>query len=69
MADHPNKRMIPERKPKFTAAMLGRFLVGACAECGVSGAEATLYTIPDDHLTFFSGTELCGDCAPLHGVL
>ena len=48
---------------------VARMLIGSCVDCGVSGRDAVLYPVDDDHLTFFSGDELCGRCAKNHGVL
>jgi hypothetical protein len=39
----------------------------SCAECGVRGLD--LHQVPEDHLTFFAGDELCEGCAINHGVL
>ena len=52
-----------------TAKALARVLAGGCADCGVSGTDEGLFPVPEDHLTFFSGDELCGGCAVGHGVL
>ncbi len=55
--------------PERTAKMLARVLAGGCVACGVSGMHAELHPVPEDHLTFFGGDELCRTCALAHGVL
>ena len=40
-----------------------------CAGCGGRFRGQDLFEVPDDHLTFFEGDELCQECACGHGVL
>ncbi len=42
---------------------------GTCAGCGERHRHRDMYEVPDDHLTFFEGDELCRACAHAHGVL
>lgn len=55
--------------PRRLAKTFVRVLAGGCADCGASGLDVGLHPVPNDHLTFFSGDELCEDCAGNHGVL
>lgn len=50
------------------AKRMVKLLVGGCAACSASGLEHELYPVPEDHLTFFGGDELCGECAQHHGL-
>jgi hypothetical protein len=59
----------PKRIGRKRGERMARILAGSCADCGASGLEVALYSVPDDHLTFFAGDELCEDCAGNHGVL
>ena len=40
-----------------------------CDDCGRRFRGRDLYPVPNDHLTFFEGDELCGMCAAGHGIL
>ena len=40
-----------------------------CVGCGGRFSGRDLFEVPDDHLTFFEGDELCRSCARNHGVL
>lgn len=40
-----------------------------CAGCGGKFPGRDLFDVPDDHLTFFEGDELCRSCARGHGIL
>ncbi len=51
------------------AAIICRAKTGPCAECGRRFRGRDLYPVPDDHLTFFEGDELCFEHALAHGVL
>jgi hypothetical protein len=43
-------------------------LLSSCAECGTRDADSFV-SVPDGHLTFCAGDELCPECAMAHGVL
>ncbi len=62
---HTEKRGDRERRVRAFVSVL----VGSCADCGTGGEEAELYPVSQDHLTFFGGDELCGECARRHGAL
>ena len=40
-----------------------------CAGCGCRFRHRELFEVPEDHLTFFPGDALCGECAAAHGAL
>ena len=40
-----------------------------CADCGGRFRGRDLFEIPEDHLTFFEGQELCRECALGHGLV
>lgn len=64
-AAHPDPdKDTQDRRP--AARRMVSILAGGCADCGASGLDHELYPVPDDHLTFFSGDELCGECAGKH---
>jgi hypothetical protein len=64
---HPDPE--ESRDLEHIAKTVARMLMGSCIDCGVSGRDAILYPVGDDHLTFFSGDELCRECAIEHGAL
>jgi hypothetical protein len=51
------------------AALTVKAKTAACAGCGRRFRHRDLHPVPDDHLTFFEGDELCEECAGAHGVL
>ena len=51
------------------AAAIARARSGECAECARKVPYRELHPVPEDHLTFFEGDELCEGCAMDHGVL
>jgi hypothetical protein len=59
--------------PFFAAARLAKLehrfdhVAPSCAECGETDLD--LHQVPDNHLTFFEGDELCEACAINYGVL
>jgi hypothetical protein len=51
------------------AASLRKAKTFACCGCGDRFPNLELVeVVGDDHLTFFEGDALCGDCALVHGV-
>jgi hypothetical protein len=40
-----------------------------CAACGGRFRGRDLFEVPEDHLTFFEGQELCRECALGHGLV
>jgi hypothetical protein len=50
------------------AATIARAKSGECAGCSKKVRHRDLYPVPEDHLTFFEGDELCLSCACAHGV-
>lgn len=65
-ADRP-----PESKvcKHVVAATVVHAKSGECAGCGRKHRSRDLHPVPEDHLAFFEGDELCGGCALTHGVL
>ena len=53
----------------IVAATLRKSKTFRCEGCGERFPNGELYEAPEDHLTFFQGGALCGDCALHHGVL
>ncbi len=51
------------------AAAIARAKSGECAECARKIPYRELHPVPEDHLTFFEGDQLCEGCAMDHGVL
>jgi hypothetical protein len=43
-------------------------LMSSCASCGTRDADYFV-SVPDDHLTFASGEELCEGCSIDHGLV
>ena len=60
-----------DRQPckHIVAATIARAKTGRCDGCGERFPRRDMYEVPDDHLTFFEGDELCRPCAGRHGVL
>ncbi len=40
-----------------------------CEACSGRFRGLVLHPVPEDHLTFFEGQLLCGECARKHGVI
>ena len=51
------------------AAAIARAKSGECAGCARKAPYRELHPVPEDHLTFFDGDQLCEGCAMDHGVL
>ena len=64
----------PDRAPEgevckhTTAATIARAKSGECAGCSKKVRRLRLRPVPEGHLTFFEGEELCPPCAVSHGV-
>jgi len=50
-------------------AVLPATKLRSCDSCGGRFGGRDLHPVGGDHLTFFEGDELCGECARRHGVL
>ena len=58
-----------ERCKHVSAAAWVKAKTAKCSGCCKRFRHRDLYSVPEDHLTFFEGELLCEECAGDHGVL
>ncbi len=65
-ADHEHRG---GRCKHIIALLLYKAKTGTCAGCDERHRHKEMLVVPEDHMTFFEGDELCRPCARRHGVL
>ncbi len=65
----PDRPAEGENCKHIYAAAIAHAKSGECTECARKVPYRELHPVPEGHLTFFEGDQLCEGCAMDHGVL